>query len=62
MSLVDNIQSLDMKIDDKYYDTSLIDALKMYHSLIDKNIIQPRENQLNKSGTLPKIIHFNSIK
>lgn len=60
MSLVDNIQSLDMKIDEKYFDSSLVDALEIYHSLIDQKIIVPRENQLNKSGTFEKNIYFNS--
>ena len=39
---------------------SLLEALDMYHSLIDNNVIQPRENQLNKSGIIPQIVHFNS--
>lgn len=60
MSLVDNIQSLDMKIDEKYFDSSLVDALEIYHSLIDQKIIVPRENQLNKSGIIEKNIYFNS--
>lgn len=58
MSIVDKIQSLNIEVDEQYY--SLVEALKMYHTLIENNIIQPRENQLNKSGTIPQIVHFNS--
>lgn len=58
MSIVDKIQSLNMEVDEQY--SSLTEALKMYHSLIENNIIQPRENQLNRSGILPQIVHFNS--
>lgn len=60
MSIVDKIQSLEMEIDKRYYQNPLVEALEIYHSLIDTNVIQPRENQLNKSGLAPKIIHFNS--
>lgn len=60
MSIVEKIQSLDMGNDKKYYQNPLVDALKMYHSLIENNVIQPRENQLNKSGLIPPIVHFNS--
>ncbi len=60
MSIVDKIQSLDMKVDEQYYQNSLIEALDIYHSLIEKNVIRPRENQLNKSGLIPQIVHFNS--
>lgn len=58
MSIVDKIQSLNMKVDEQY--NSLVEALRMYHSLIENNVIQPRENQLNRSGILPHIVHFNS--
>ena len=58
MSIVDKIQSLNMEVDEQ--SDSLIEALDMYHSLIDNNVIQPRENQLNKSGMIPQIVHFNS--
>ena len=58
MSIVDKIQSLNLEVDEQYY--SLVEALKMYHSLIENNVIQPRENQLNKSGMIPQIVHFNS--
>ncbi len=58
MSIVDKIQSLNMEADEQY--DSLVEALRMYHSLIENNIIQPRENQLNRSGILPQIVHFNS--
>lgn len=58
MSIVDKIQSLSIEADEQYY--SLVEALKMYHSLIEDNVIQPRENQLNKSGVIPQIVHFNS--
>lgn len=60
MSIVDNIETLSMKIDDKFFDPKLIDALTIYHSLIQEKKIEPRENQLNTSGLSPKIIHFNS--
>lgn len=60
MSIADNIETLSMKIDKKFFDSKLIDALNMYHSLIQENKIEPRENQLNTSGAMPKIIHFNS--
>jgi len=58
MGIVEKIQSLDMKVDEQY--CSLVEALKMYHSLIENNVIQPRENQLNRSGIALKIVHFNS--
>ncbi|MCI8634707.1 MAG: hypothetical protein HFJ05_03780 [Eubacterium sp.] len=58
MSIVDKIQSLNIEVDEQ--SDSLIEALDMYHSLIDNNVIQPRENQLNKSGMIPQIVHFNS--
>lgn len=60
MSIVDKIQSLNMEVDKRYYQDSLIEALETYHSLIEKNVIQPRGNQLNKSGLTPQIVHFNS--
>lgn len=52
MSIVDKIQSLDMKVDKQYYQNPLVEALEVYHSLIDANVIQPRENQLNRSGLI----------
>ncbi len=58
MSIVDKIQSLNIEVDEQ--SDSLLEALDMYHSLIDNNVIQPRENQLNKSGIIPQIVHFNS--
>ncbi len=60
MSIIDNIETLSMKIDDKFFDPKLIDALTLYHSLIQEKKIIPRENQLNTSGSTQKIIHFNS--
>ncbi len=60
MSIVDKIQSLEMEVDKRYLKNPLVEALEIYHSLVDANVIQPRENQLNKSGLAPKIIHFNS--
>ncbi len=60
MSIIDKIQSLDQTVDKEYYHTPLVEALELYHSLIDSNVIQPRENQLNKSRCVPKIVHFNS--
>lgn len=60
MSIVDKIQSLNMEVDKQYYQNSLVEALEIYHSLIENNVIQPRENQLNKSGVIPQIVHFNS--
>lgn len=60
MSIVDKIQSLDMEVDKQYCENSLVEALEMYHSLIENNVMQPRENQLNKSGLIPQIVHFNS--
>lgn len=58
MSIVDKIQALNIKVDEQYH--SLVEALEMYHSLIENNIIQPRENQLNRSGLASQIVHFNS--
>lgn len=60
MSIVDKIQRLEMEVDSRYFQNPLVEALEIYHSLINENVIQPRENQLNKSGLVPKIIHFNS--
>lgn len=60
MSIVDKIKSLEMEVDKGYYQNPLVEALEIYHSLIDANVIQPRENQLNKSGLVPPVIHFNS--
>ena len=36
MSIIDNIETLSMKIDDKFFDPKLIDALTLYHSLIQE--------------------------
>ncbi len=58
MSIVDKIQSLNIEVDEQY--CSLVEALEMYHSLIENNVMQPRGNQLNKSGLVPQIVHFNS--
>ena len=60
MSMADDIKKLSMTVDKNFYDSKLIEALNMYHSLIRENIIEPRENQLNTSGVMPKIVHFNS--
>lgn len=60
MSIVDKIQSLNMEVDEQDYQNSLVEALEIYHSLIEANVIRPRENQLNKSGLVPRIVHFNS--
>lgn len=60
MSIVDKIQELNMEIDNQYCQHSLVEALEIYHSLIEAKVIQPRENQLNKSGLIPQIVHFNS--
>ena len=62
MSIVDEVRSLDMKVDEKFLQPSLIEALDVYHALIEKNIIKPRENQLNKSGVMPQTVHFNVKK
>jgi len=51
-----------MKIDDKYRNESLNHSLEIYHKLIDNGIMQPRGNQLNRSGTMPKVIRFNVPK
>ena len=56
MSIIDNIETLSMKIDDKFFDPKLIDALTLYHSLIQEKKIIPRENQLQKLSTLIHII------
>lgn len=58
-NMADYIDNLSMKIDEKYLRPQLIEALKMYHTLIQNDVIKPRENQLNSSGTIPEIIHFN---
>lgn len=60
MSKVTTIKNLDMKIDDKYKNESLNNSLELYHKLIDNGIMQPRGNQLNRSGTLPKVIRLNT--
>ena len=62
MSIVTTIQNLDMKIDDKYNKNSLSNSLELYHKLIDDGIMQPRGNQLNRSGIIPKVIRFNIPK
>lgn len=51
-----------MKIDDKYKNESLNNSLELYHKLIDNGIMQPRGNQLNRSGAMPKVIRFNVPK
>lgn len=51
-----------MKVDDKYNKNSLVNSLELYHTLIDNGIMQPRGNQLNRSGTMPKVIRFNISK
>lgn len=60
MSIVDEIKLLDIEVDKQYYENSLVGALELYHSMIENGVIQPRENQLNKSGFMPSIVHFNS--
>ena len=60
MSIVPTIKNLDMKIDAKYKEGPLNNALELYHNLIDKGIMQPRGNQLNRSGTMPKVVRFNT--
>ncbi len=62
MSIVTTIKNLDMKVDDKYNKNSLVNSLELYHTLIDNGIMQPRGNQLNRSGTMPKVIRFNISK
>lgn len=59
MSIADSIQALDMKVDSKYFQKPLIEALDLYHNLIKENVISPRENQLNHSGVMPNIVQFN---
>lgn len=59
MSIIDSIQALDMKVDSKFYQKPLIEALDLYHNLIDENIITPRENQLIRNETIQPNIHFN---
>lgn len=59
MSVVDKIKSLDMEVDKQYCQKPLVEALELYHLLIEKDVIQPRENQLNRSGIIPQIVHFN---
>ena len=60
MSIIDNIETLSMKIDDKFFDPKLIDALTLYHSLIQEKKSIPRGGGGGGSGSTPKIIHFNS--
>ena len=62
MSMVDEVQKLTMDVDEKYNGAYLTEALKEYHELIDEKIIKPRENQLNCSGEMPRIIQFNCSK
>ena len=62
MSIISTIKNLDMKIDDKYKKSTLNNSLELYHKLIDNGIMQPRGNQLNQSGTMPKVIRFNTSK
>ena len=45
MSIIDNIETLSMKIDDKFFDPKLIDALTLYHSLIQEKKIIPVPGQ-----------------
>lgn len=60
MSIVDKIQLINLEVEERYYQSPLIEALELYHSLIEANVMQPRENQLNKSGQIPYIVPFNS--
>ena len=62
MSVVDEVKKLTMNVDEKYKGTYLMEALKEYHDLVDGKIIKPRENQLNCSGMMPRIIQFNCYK
>lgn len=59
MSIANSISKLTMNIDEKYKKPELIQALKEYHLLLEKNLIKPRENQLNRSGVMPNIVRFN---
>ncbi|MCX4327843.1 MAG: hypothetical protein OSJ45_11190 [Lachnospiraceae bacterium] len=62
MSIITTIKNLDMNIDDKYKNKTLNNSLELYHKLIDDGIMQPRGNQLNRSGIIPKVIRFNIPK
>lgn len=62
MSIITTIKNLDMNIDDKYKNKTLNNSLELYHTLIDNGIMQPRGNQLNRSGIIPKVIRFNIPK
>lgn len=59
-SIVDQIENLDMKIDSRLLDNSLVEALDLYHEWVKKKIVIPRENQLNTSGQPPKPILLNT--
>ncbi len=62
MSIITTIKNLDMNIDDKYKNKTLNNSLELYHKLIDDGIMQPRGNQLNRSGIIPKVIRINISK
>lgn len=60
MSVIDEIKILDMKVDEKFCQPSLIEAQKLYHSMVKNKVFEPRENQLNASGLIKRIVLFNS--
>ena len=59
MNISERIQNLDMEIDSRFYQKPLIEALDLYHSLIEKKIITPRENQLVRNDMIQPNVHFN---
>lgn len=58
MSIITTIKNLDMNIDDKCKNKTLNNSLELYHTLIDNGIMQPRGNQLNRSGYYTKSDSF----
>ena len=59
-SMVDQISNLEMQTDPKFLDSSLVEALDLYHEWVKMKIVTPRENQLNSSGQPPKPLMLNT--
>lgn len=58
--IADQVSNLEMQVDYRLLDNSLIEALDLYHEWVEKKIVIPRENQLNTSGQAPKPVLLNT--
>ena len=57
MSIIDEVKTLSIQIEDKDNFASMVEALKHYHEMIELGILKPRTNQI-RSTYMP--IEFKS--